>query len=137
MLGMSTRAFFGFAARGASAGAAVVVAVYLAYRLAEAYARADSNNYTNSADALGVMTVVFTGCGLPFCYLTGVFVARLSRLPRPWLVSVGGLAAGAVLGCGVRAAGIGWAVLAVLLAYASAAVAAAVMVPSARRSAGT
>ncbi|MFB9544731.1 hypothetical protein [Micromonospora sagamiensis] len=134
---MSTRAIFGLAARGAGVGAAVVAAAYLAYRFAEAYAQADSNNYTNSADALGVASIVFLGCGLPLCYLTGVTIALLSRLPRPWLVSAGGLAAGTVLGCGVRPAGIGWTVLTVLSAYASAAVAAALMVRSARRTAGT
>ncbi len=110
---------------------------YLAVRLAAAYARADSNNYTNSADALGVMSVVFFGCGLPSCYLIGVLVARLSRLPWPWLVSAAGLAVGAALGWAVRAAGIGWTVLALVLAYASAAVTAAMLVPSARASVDT
>lgn len=128
MLGVSTRSFFSSAARGATVGAAVVAAAYLAYRFAEAYARADSNNYTNSADALGVMAVVGLGCGLPFCYVTGGVFARLSQLPRPWLVSLGGLAVGSVLACAVRAAGIGWTLLAVLFAYACVAVAIAGMV---------
>ncbi|WP_285788616.1 hypothetical protein [Micromonospora sp. NBRC 101691] len=133
---MSTRAIFGLAVRGAGVGAAVVAAAYLAYRFAEAYARADSSNYTNSADALGVLSIVLLGCGLPFCNQTGLVVALLSRLPRPWLVSAVGLAAGAVLGCGVRPAGIAWTALAVLLAYAAAAVATAVMVRSTRGTAG-
>jgi hypothetical protein len=119
---MSTRSIVADAARGAVTGVAAVAGGYLAYRLAEAYARGDSNNYTNSADAAGEFAIIFLACGLPFGLLAGYLSARLSRLPRPWLVSIIGLAVSSVLLCGAGGQGMTWRLPVMILIYVSVAV---------------
>jgi len=120
---MSTRSVFADAGRGAVTGFATVAGGYLAYRLAEAYARADSNNYTNSADAVGDFALMFLVCGLPLCFLAGYVSARWSRLPWPWLVSLVGLAASTVLICGASGEDIAWRILAMIATYVGVAMA--------------
>ncbi|WP_027344852.1 hypothetical protein [Hamadaea tsunoensis] len=116
---MPTRLLLGLAARGAAAGLAVDLAAYLVYLLAYEYARADTNDFINSADPVGDMVMVAMLVGLPLLYFTSVFAVWLVRLWAPWHHSLAALIVGGGLACPAARLGIWWAAAVMVLVYAA------------------
>jgi hypothetical protein len=70
-----------------------------------------------TAQSGAVVLTTMIGIGLPVAFIAGTIVAWLVKLPRPWLISLAGLALTLILACtiGWLANGVAWIIPALIM----------------------